>query len=234
MKQMNRVILSSMTAALACAAMAASAPDRNAVPPTQLIGAPLSADTGHQDAASVVAAWPAKTRKAAQALIQKYGPPDGVTDRMLVWNDKDQWKEVAVYRDVVIHSKPMPHQDFVENTIVYQVPESKVADLIKFDHSLVIDETRGTLASHCGSEGSNTLALNLANEIVTGKRDVASAQDFLKSTLMKSMAGKSSPYMEKLMFSSSPKQIMPGMPGMNEEPKNETNTQSPEAPATGY
>ncbi len=63
--------------------------------------------------------------------------------------------------------------------------------------------TRGTLASHCDSEESNTLALNLANEIVTGKRDVASAQDFLKSTLTKSMAGKSSPYTDKLMFSPS-------------------------------
>jgi hypothetical protein len=226
------MIRSAITAAAACAAIAGVAAAQDAAAPTELIGQPSSAMSGQKDSSSVIGAWPVKTRKAAQALIQKYGPPDGVTGRMLVWNDKDQWKEVAVYRDAVKHAKPMPHEDFVQNTISYKVPESKVADLIKFDHSLVIDETRGTLASHCDSEAANTLALNLANEIVTGKRDVASAKDFLKSTLMKSMAGKTSPYTEKLMFSSSPKESMPGMPG--EEPVIEKNALPPAAPATGY
>lgn len=44
------------------------------------------------------------------------------------------------------------------------------------------------------------MALNLANEIVEGKRSVAQAQSFMKRTMMTSMAGKSSPYTEKLLF----------------------------------
>jgi hypothetical protein len=231
MMRTNRAIGSALAGALACAAIAGLASAQDAA---QLLGQSANGMSGVKDASSLISSWPAKTRTAAEALIQKYGLPNGMTDRMLVWNDKGQWKEIAVYRDPVKHGKPMPHEDFVQNTVSYTVPEGKVADLIKFDHSLVIDVTRGTLASHCDSEAANTLALNLADEIVTGKRSVASAKDFLKSTLMKSMAGKASPYEEKLMFSTSPmpKKHMPGMPGT--EPMIEKNAQPPAPPATGY
>jgi hypothetical protein len=202
MNGINRTLLSAVGAALACAAlagpMAAQDPPREST-----LGQTSASMSGREDAQSVIASWPAKTRKAAQALIEEYGRPDGVTARKLTWNDKDPWKEVAVYRDAVKHAMPMPHEDFLENTISYDVPADKVADLAKFDGSLVVDLTRGTLASHCDSEKSNILALNLANEIVTGKRDVASAKGFLKTTMRVTLAGKSSPYTDKLMFSGS-------------------------------
>jgi hypothetical protein len=133
-------------------------------------------------------------------MIEKYGQPDAVTDRMLVWNDKDPWLKVVVYRDAINQGSFLTHDSFLENTVAYKVPLDKVADLIRFDSALVIDETRGTLASSCDTEGCNYLALNLANDIATGKRDVASAKDFFKNTMTKSLSGKSSPEMEKLMF----------------------------------
>lgn len=164
-------------------------------------------DTGssavNKDASSAIQTWPATTRKAAQAMIEKYGQPDGVTDRMLVWNDKDPWLKVVVYRDAINQGAFMTHDSYLENTVNYKVPLDKVADLIRFDSALVIDETRGTLSSSCDTEGCNYLALNLANDIATGKRDVASAKDFFKNTMTKSLSGKSSPEMEKLMFSPS-------------------------------
>jgi hypothetical protein len=156
-----------------------------------------------KDAATAVQSWPTSTRKAAQAMIEKYGQPDAVTDRMLVWNDKDPWTKVVVYRDAINQGSFLTHDAFLENTVAYKVPLDKVADLIRFDSSLVIDETRGTLASSCDTEGCNYLALNLANDIATGKRDVASAKDFFKNTMTKSLSGKSSPEMEKLMFPTS-------------------------------
>jgi len=153
-----------------------------------------------KDAASAISTWPSSTQKAAKAMIDKYGQPDGITDRMLVWNDKDPWLKVVVYRDAINQGAFMTHDSFLENTVNYKVPLDKVADLIRFDSALVIDETRGTLASSCDTEGCNYLALNLANDIATGKRDVASAKDFFKNTMTKSLSGKSSPEMEKLMF----------------------------------
>ena len=119
---------------------------------------------------------------------------------MLVWNDKDPWLKVVVYRDAINQGSFLTHDSFLENTVSYKVPLDKVADLIRFDSALVIDETRGTLASSCDTEGCNYLALNLANDIATGKRDVASAKDFFRNTMTKSLSGKTTPEMEKLMF----------------------------------
>lgn len=214
MKLTNRMLRTALASALACAAFAGVAaasedPATGASQDTlkaQPSGLPSSSMSGQKDAQSIIESWPAKTKKAAQALIEKYGQPNGMTDKMLVWDDKEPWAQVTVYRDAFADEVPIPHQDFVENTVEYKVPENKIADLIKFDRALVIDETRGTLSSHCDSEEANTLALNLADEIVSGKRDVASAKEFLKTTLSESMAGKSSSYMKKLMFPTSPRQ----------------------------
>lgn len=201
MKRKDRMISAALAAALA--AVLSAGPALAQDPQSQMQTPARAASVAlvqQKDANTTVDSWPAETKKAAQALIEKYGQPDGVMDHALIWKNKEQWQQVTVYRDAVTHSLPMPHQDFIENTISYKVPESKVSDLIKFDLALVIDGTRGTLASHCDTEKANTLALNLANEIVTGKRTVASAKAFLRDTMMKTMAGKDSPYTEKLMF----------------------------------
>lgn len=211
MERGNSRLISAATTALACGilcgfSLAQSSPASQTTSPsqTQASGSMSSgSSSAPKDAQTAISSWPDNTKKAAQALIDKYGQPDSVSNNKLAWSDKDQWKEVAVYRDPVEHSSPMPHQDFIENKISYKVPENKVADLIKFDQALVIDETRGTLASHCDSEKANTLALNLADEIVNGKRTVASAKSFLRNTLEKSMAGKSSDYMDTLRFKTS-------------------------------
>jgi hypothetical protein len=57
----------------------------------------------------------------------------------------------------------------------YRVPLEKVADLVKYNGSLVIDRTRGELTVHCNNEQSNTLTVNIANDIVTGDRNVEQA-----------------------------------------------------------
>lgn len=83
--------------------------------------------TGQKDAQSIISSWPDKTKKAAQALIDKYGQPDGAMDTMLVWNDKGDWKQITVYRDPVKHNEPMPHEDFLENTVSYHFPKARSA-----------------------------------------------------------------------------------------------------------
>jgi hypothetical protein len=228
MKKINRTLGTALASALVCAAassFAAAVQDRDASPPQDkpLTTQPLDqmsksssmTSKDAKDASSAITAWPTATKKTGQALIEKYGQPDGVTDRMLVWNDKDPWTKVVVYRDAIKQGS-LTHDAFLENTVNYKVPLDKVADLIRFDSALVIDETRGTLASNCDTEGCNFLALNLANDIATGKRDVASAKDFFKNTMTKSLSGKSSPEMEKLQFSTSGSSSSSSPDSMNE------------------
>lgn len=184
------------------------------------------ASMNQKDAKTVIDSWPDKTKTAAQALIDKYGQPDTVLNHKLAWYDKDQWSMVAVFRDSVRRATPTPHDAFIENAVNLKVPETKVGQLYQFDPGLVVDQTHGQIAANGDSEKANILALNLAHDIITGKRNVASAKSFYRDTLMKSVAGKSSPYMEKLQFT--PSSSMGGTPGS--EP---SNIQSPSGSQPG-
>jgi|GEM_PF-5499022 len=39
------------------------------------------------------------------------------------------------------HDFPMPHVDYLEHTITYDVPQDKVGDLVEFDGSSTINRT---------------------------------------------------------------------------------------------
>jgi hypothetical protein len=156
-----------------------------------------------QDARQAIMSWPQGAQAAAEAMIDRYGQPDDSTSMMLVWRDKAPFRKIAVMRDPVRHSFPVEHEDVLLQEIDMQVPADKVDDLVKFDGSLLIDRTKGTIASRCDRERNNLLALNLANEIVTGKRDSDSARRFFVDTTAKQLAGRSSSYTEKLMFTPS-------------------------------
>jgi hypothetical protein len=172
-----------------------------AVMPSRSLAAECAVDpaTGIKDAECVIASWPEATKSAARAMIEKYGPPDNVLLRWLEWYPAG-WYLVRLYRDPVPDNEPVPHRAFIENTIQYQVPPDKVAALAAFDSALVVDRLRGLISSNTDSEKNNILALNLAHEVATGKRNAASARDFRAKTTRESMAGKSSPYTETLMF----------------------------------
>lgn len=232
---MKAKIWITLAAALCCAAFASPGLAQDPAPTP--VGRQAATATGQKDAQSIISSWPEKTKKAAQALIDKYGQPDGAMDTMLVWNDKGDWKRVTIFRDPVKHNDPMPHEDFLENTVSYHVPEGKVGELAKFDHALVVDETRGELSSHCDSEKANTVALNVANDIVTGKRSVSDAKMFMKKTMMTTMAGKSSPEAEKIQFKQSKagsSSEQSGTPETGVTPGSEQQQTPQQTPRQGY
>ena len=56
------------------------------------------------------------------------------------------------------------------------------------------------MSARCDAEGANFLALNLADEIVRGKRTVSDARKMYLEQIMLMKAMKPAPYTEKLMF----------------------------------
>jgi len=56
------------------------------------------------------------------------------------------------------------------------------------------------LAARSNSEELNRLCLNLADDIARGRRTPAEARRFYRRTLSLALSGKSSPYMERLVF----------------------------------
>ncbi|MGQ0699867.1 MAG: hypothetical protein ACT4PZ_16690 [Panacagrimonas sp.] len=144
--------------------------------------------------------WPEASRAAALFMMDKYGPPAAVTEDMAVWGKTGRWKRTVVYRTEVLHNFPMPHTDVMQQWVDYKAPAETHDDLARYDGSVVVERTSGEISARCESEGANFLALNLADEIVTGKRSVSEARRMHGAQIVAMKATLPAPYTEKLRF----------------------------------
>lgn len=162
--------------------------------------APMGAlDNPVQTPESVIEKWPAYSKAAAKALIVKYGEPDDFSAGALVWLNNAPWKKTVVYRDAP-RREGVRAEEILEQTISYQVPKKKAAALKRFDPRVTADRIRGELSSLSSSENLNFLALNLADEIVSGRRSADEARAFFLKTEELSRSGKSSSYLGGFRF----------------------------------
>lgn len=161
---------------------------------------PPATDVGSRPADQVIAGWSESAKTAAQAMITKYGQPDGVTNTRLIWQNKGPWREIIAYRDEIPHNFPKPHKDSLEQVINYHVKPGKLDDIAKYDGSVIVERTKGTIAARCDKEPMNFLALNLANDVFTGKKSVHEARKFYAETAMATMKGEMPPYTQRLQF----------------------------------
>jgi hypothetical protein len=144
--------------------------------------------------------WPAKSREAATTMTQKYGPPAEQTATMLVWHNTGPWKRTIVYREEIPHSFPKPHTDLLEQFIDYRVPAEVFDELAAYDGSVIVERTKGEVSARCDKEEMNFLALNLTNDIVTGRRTVQQAREEYARQAMAFMNKQPAPYTEGLKF----------------------------------
>jgi len=172
---------------------------------------------------NTIASWPEDARKAAKKVIAQYGQPDAASDAMLVWHNKGPWKRIVASRTPDKHRFPAMHPDSMEQVVSYRVPVDKFDDLARFDGSVTVDRTRGEMAARCDLEANNLLALNLAHDIVTGKRTVAGARAYYGRAIKRFKEKQvMDPYQKKLVFSTRSgmtadpdvSTIMPKMPKM--------------------
>lgn len=180
---------------------------------------PLAADQAMQpvDKAAVetrLAGWKAKPKEAAMMLMQKYGPPHEVTAHRVVWHDNGPWKMTEIINEEIPHDFPMPHVDFMYQAIPYKIEAGHADEITEYDGSVYIDRTRGLLAARCDKEEPNFLAVNLAHEIMMGKRNVEDARTFYAESMMTFMKTKRpNEYQTKFMF-----QVPTGNQGDRDKP----------------
>ena len=160
--------------------------------------------------------WPKASREAVMFMTNKYGPPAAVSSTMAVWGKTGPWKRTIVYSTEFKHDFPGPHTDVMQQFIDYKAPASMYDELAEYDGSVVLERTTGEMSARCDKEAANFLALNLADDIVTGKRSVQDARRMYGEQIMAMKASMSAPYTEKLMFSakrntSDPDQTLPMM-----------------------
>ena len=154
----------------------------------------------NQTAQSILKSWPEDSREAAQLVIDKYGEPDEVTETMLIWHNNAPWVKTIATRKAHEHLFPVPHIDAVEQYIRYQVPAEKMAELTRYDGSVMYRRTEGLLSARCHDEEANFLALNLAHAIITGEKTADEARQAYLQSMKDFRAGKPTPLMERLTF----------------------------------
>lgn len=133
------------------------------------------------DAASVeqiISGWKMKPHQVARQMMAKYGPPNEVTRERLIWHHNGPWKRTEVVNEEIPHLFPKPHSDMLLQAVDYRVPPDLFDELARYDGSIIAERTKGELAARCDMEEANFLAINLANEIINGKKTVEEAREF--------------------------------------------------------
>jgi hypothetical protein len=158
----------------------------------------------------ILEGWTGVQKDTVHLLINKYGLPNEASSRRAIWYNNGPWKRTIVYLDAKPHNFPTPHLDYLEQTIDYKVPVQFFDELAHFDGSLYLDRTGGEASAKCDQEAANFMALNLMNDIVTGRRNVEDARSFaIQIEKGLRINGQSSPYFERFLF---PKQSLTADP----------------------
>ena len=158
----------------------------------------------------IIATWMTTPREVAGTIIAKYGLPQEATAMRLVWHNNGPWKMTELVNEEIPHSFPKQHSDMLKQTISYQVPTSKFDELAEYDGSVIVERTKGEISARCDKEEANFLALNLADDIVKGKRSVKDARQFYSDTVLKMQNPE---YMKGFLFA-----VSNSMSGDNDSP----------------
>ncbi len=103
--------------------------------------------------------------------------------------------------DEILHNFPTPHTDYLTQWIDYPVPAEAATPLAAFDGSVLVDRTAGQIGARCDHEAYNTLTINLAVEIIEGRRSVEDARRFYGETSAAFVLGRDAEYAERLLVS---------------------------------
>ena len=151
-----------------------------------------------------IKSWPEASQMAAKEMMDKYGKPNETTPRMLVWYNNGPWKKTTIYDVETKHIFPVDHTDVMEQVIDHKVPANKFSALAEYDGSVSVHRTDGEISAKCDFEGANFLALNLAHDIITGKKTVQAARAFYTKAIKEFVLDKkTSPYMKSFQFTAS-------------------------------
>lgn len=149
----------------------------------------------------IVDAWPQGPRESAQRLVEYYGEPDEYSQSQIIWYDThDGWKRTVLSREETPHEFPAHHNDYLEQFIDYRVPLGMYDRLAEYDGSVMIERTKGEMSARCAGTSMNFVAVNLAHDIVTGKRSVEQAREEYGRLYEAFQNGEKPPYTQAFQF----------------------------------
>jgi hypothetical protein len=155
---------------------------------------------GQAELEAIVENWPPAPQKVARITVERYGLPNEATPTLLIWHDSGPWKRTIITSDETAHNFPTPHTDCITQTINYDVPVEKLAELAEFDGSLIVYRTAGQVSFSCDSEEANLIGANLMHEIVQGTLTVEEARkEYAEQTAAWTM-NRPAPYTDRIQF----------------------------------
>lgn len=151
-----------------------------------------------------IAQWPTSSATATRKIMDKYGAPSEITSSMIIWHNNSPWKKTIVYKEEVEHMFPKKHKDILQQYTQLKVPTDKMDEISQFDGSLLVDRTKGEVIARGETEEANFLAVNLAKDIVDGRRTVQEARnEYAKLSDMSLTSKTSRDYTKSFIFSTS-------------------------------
>ncbi len=140
--------------------------------------------------------WPEGSRLAAARLTERYGAPDQTAADRLRWLHRGPFNEIVVYRDEDFTRR----SGVVEQSVSFDTPVGRWRDLTALGAGVVYDPVGRMLVASAESVEVNILGLNVAVDVIRGRRGVEDAKSFYRKTLELSASGKSSRYLRRLLF----------------------------------
>jgi hypothetical protein len=141
---------------------------------------------------ALLSSWPPAARDAARDVVAKYGMPDEAEPRRLVWNDNGPWKRTVARREA--RAEPL------EFTAAYRVPLDRFALIAKLPGSLSAERGQEELTARATVETMALLAVNMADEALSGKRTPQDARAVYDSEASAASQGKATPHSGSLLF----------------------------------
>lgn len=149
---------------------------------------------------TIIITWPTYSYRLARMMIAKYGQPTESLDDRLVWLDNGSWKKTVVYREAASGRVFNRNKGRLEQSVAYRMPHERLDALTRYDKHIESDPEESRLTTRGDSESDNFLALNLADDVINGRRSPHEAATFRTKLSRMASSGKSSSYLDGLMF----------------------------------
>jgi hypothetical protein len=138
------------------------------------------------------ARWYVGPSLMTKLMMERYGPPDSLSPLAASWFERGPWKRIVVHAD-----RP---ETSLEQAINYPADAQTAQVLRAFSPAITVDTVNDEMSARSNNESLNFLSLNLANEVAEGRRDPQDALSLYLRMAKLAASGKSSPYVEGLMF----------------------------------
>tara|TARA_R110001583_G_scaffold31790_4_gene108512 strand:+ start:1619 stop:2641 length:1023 start_codon:yes stop_codon:yes gene_type:complete len=111
-------------------------------------------------------------QKYALELIEKYGEPDVVTDKMVLWEDGiSKFDKTYVLDESIEHCCPKLHRDYVYSTMTIDVPQELMESISKASESIIVDQLKNKVTARCADITANAITLGFVQKLVKGDID---------------------------------------------------------------